>query len=227
MIAAKICGYLSGSHPFLNIPFYTKTLAVKQRNYMKNRRSVFIIFMISSLCRSVLGQPVYYTTANAHSHNDYEQALPFYNAYARHFGSIEADVWAVDGTLYVAHNRDQITEKRTLHKLYLDPLISRLKVNDRKAYDNGQPLQWLIDLKSSYREVMPLLNMMLQPYRKYFDCALNPDAVRIVISGSMPPPDSLHVYDPIFTFDGRLGYQYPKGDFQRVTLVSCQLYNVV
>ncbi len=40
-----------------------------------------------------------YTIANTHSHNDYEQPIPFWTAYNAQFGSIEADVFLVDGRL--------------------------------------------------------------------------------------------------------------------------------
>src|SRR5699024_5314638 len=115
----------------------------------------------------------------------------------------------------------------TFEKLYLKPLLHRISVNGGQPYKNGQSLQLLIDLKSPYDKVLPLLEKELKPYERYFDIAENPDAVRIVISGNMPPADSLHVYDEIFTFDGRLGKDYPPEDFQRVTLVSANVQQLV
>jgi hypothetical protein len=189
---------------------------------------ISVIALILFTCYSHLSaQPEHYTTANAHAHNDYEHALPFYGAYTRHFGSIEADVWARKGKLFVAHARNQIKPHRTFQKLYLQPLLHRLKVNGGKPYKDGQPLQLLIDLKSPYYKVLPLLEQDLQPYKKYFDCKHNPNAVRIVISGNMPPADSLHLYDPIFTFDGRLGNHYPAEDLRRIKLVSVDVQNLV
>lgn len=172
-------------------------------------------------------QPTHYTTANGHSHNDYEQALPFYGAYARHFGSIEADIWAVNGKLMVAHDKAGIRPDRTFKNLYLHPLLKRLKVNNGKAYRDGQPLQLLIDLKSSYSKTLPLLKKTLAPYYSYFDLGHNPNAIRIVISGEMPPPDSLRYFDPVFTFDGRIGNQYAKKDMQRVVLISANVQKFV
>src|SRR4249920_4141992 len=72
-------------------------------------------------------QPNLYTTANAHSHNDYENATPFSLAFANGFGSIEADVFSVDDTLFVAHNRQDIRRDRSLRALYLDPLAKSLR----------------------------------------------------------------------------------------------------
>jgi alkaline phosphatase len=169
----------------------------------------------------------HYTMENGHSHNDYEHALPFYDAYARHFGSIEADLWAENGKLFVSHTQAQIKQNRTFTSLYLDPLVSRLKANDGYAYKNREPLQLLIDLKSSYTKVLPLLLKDLKPYRSYFDRSQNPHAVRIVISGAMPPPDKLVLYDQIFTFDGRLGNHYAAPDLKRVKLVSANVQSLV
>ena len=168
-----------------------------------------------------------YPTARAHSHNDYEQMLPFYNAYARHFGSIEADVWAVGDTLLVGHDQKDLRPERTLQQLYIRPLIRQMKMHHGKAYADGQSLQLLIDLKSSYQEVLPLLEKLLRPYWYYFDRQKNPHAVRLVISGNMPPPERLHQFDPRFTFDGRIGPDYPPEDLVRVELVSDQVQRFV
>jgi alkaline phosphatase len=127
----------------------------------------------------------------------------------------------------VAHTSAEINHKRTFSSLYLDPLVSRLKANGGYAYKDRQPLELLIDLKSSYKKVLPLLLKKLKPYRGYFDLSQNPHAVRIVISGAMPPPDKLTLYDSIFTFDGRLGNHYPKEDLKRVKLVSADVQNLV
>ena len=52
---------------------------------------------------TVTGQTVY-TSANAHSHNDYLQHTPFYQAFNEQFGSIEADIHLRNGLLLVAHD---------------------------------------------------------------------------------------------------------------------------
>jgi len=192
-------------------------------------RTIFLFFLsyLGWISYSLAQESIHYTTTNVHSHNDYDQAIPFYGAYAREFGSIEADLWVVDSQLYVAHDRPEISSEHTFRFLYLDPLIRQIKSNGGKAYRSGKDLQLLIDLKSPYYEVLPLLLHELEPYRPYFDRKNNPDAVRLVISGHMPPPDSLYIYDPIFTFDGRLNTEYPEENWERVILVSANVQNVV
>ncbi len=81
---------------------------------------------------SILSAQISYSTLNAHSHNDYEQKVPFVLAYNAHFGSIEADIWEINGELFVAHNRDQITPERTLDALYIQPIISRFRKTKEK-----------------------------------------------------------------------------------------------
>jgi len=49
-----------------------------------------VLILISFI---VNAQPRIYSNANAHSHNDYEQANPFWNAYTEGFGSIEVDIF--------------------------------------------------------------------------------------------------------------------------------------
>lgn len=43
--------------------------------------------------KSGFAQEKEYTVANAHSHNDYEQPNPFFEAYGEQFGSIEAAIF--------------------------------------------------------------------------------------------------------------------------------------
>lgn len=47
-----------------------------------------------------------------HSHNDYDQARPFWGAYEANAASIEADIWLIDGAIYVAHDREDVHPER-------------------------------------------------------------------------------------------------------------------
>src|SRR5579872_6344367 len=59
-------------------------------------------------------QPLHYTVANTHSHNDYEQPTPFWMAWQHQFGSIEADIWLVGGKVLIGHDTEEIKSGRTL-----------------------------------------------------------------------------------------------------------------
>jgi alkaline phosphatase len=165
----------------------------------------------------------YQVNKNAHSHNDYLQKQPFYLAHANHFYSMEIDVFLRDTQLLVAHTEKEIQANRTIESLYLEPLISEIKINGGKPYSNGDRLQFLIDLKNDGAAALQLLAQKIKPIRQYFDVAGNPDAVRLVITGATPAPALFDNYDPIFFFDGRPGLQYTPAQLQRVAFVSAPL----
>ncbi|MCF2489047.1 hypothetical protein [Dyadobacter sp. CY347] len=62
----------------------------------------------------VLGQQVNAQFPQGHSHNDYLQPAPFALAYQQGFGSVEADVFLINDSLFVAHEKTQIDPSRTL-----------------------------------------------------------------------------------------------------------------
>ena len=96
-------------------------------------RQLFL-FLLFFFTLRVFSQPSNYTTANAHSHNDYEKPVPFREAYDQQFGSIEADIFLQDGKLIVAHQEDQLAAGRTLESLYLDPLAKCIEKNNGTVY---------------------------------------------------------------------------------------------
>ena len=116
-----------------------------------------------------------YTTANAHSHNDYERPNPFVEAYKHQFGSIEADIFLVSGStdLYVAHHRSDLDKKkRTLDSLYLLPLVDRIRKNNGFVYsDTLRKLQLMIDIKT---EAVPTLNRLIEILQKYPELIKSP-----------------------------------------------------
>ena len=149
-----------------------------------------------------------------HSHNDYEQKQPFFAAYNLGFDSIEADLYLKDNELYVAHNWDKITSERTFKKLYLEPILAKIKENNGFPYPNNKPLQLLLDLKKDGKDILKLLYSQMSPYKKELQY------VTISISGDMPPPDEFQHFDKLFNFDGRQELIYSEEAFKRVSLVS-------
>ncbi|HKI88471.1 MAG TPA: hypothetical protein VKA38_05540, partial [Draconibacterium sp.] len=83
----------------------------------------------------------------AHSHNDYEHNRPLFDALDYHFKSVEADIYSVGDSLFVAHNFDQIKPGRTLRNMYLDPLEKRIAENKGSVYGNGEEIILLVDIK--------------------------------------------------------------------------------
>ncbi|HZI68070.1 MAG TPA: alkaline phosphatase, partial [Hanamia sp.] len=90
-------------------------------------KKIFLLFFLVSASVSVFAQHKKYTVADAHAHNDYMHPVPFYTAWNAGFGSIEADVFPVNGVLLVSHNKEALNPKRTLDSLYLNPLLKELQ----------------------------------------------------------------------------------------------------
>lgn len=112
-----------------------------------NQNRVLLVLLILTLGTVSMSycQPRSYSVANAHAHNDYNNAIPFHAAYNAGFGSIEVDVFPVDGKLYVAHDKKNINKDRTLKSLYLDPIQNALSV------DGSRKFILLVDIKENYR----------------------------------------------------------------------------
>ena len=104
--------------------------------------------ILIALCLASLSAVAQENLKKAHAHNDYEHAKPFFEAYKLGFGSIEADVYAINGELLVSHNLADVKADRTLKSLYIDPIVAVLK-----AKKQGNFHQFLIDLNL---KIMPL-----------------------------------------------------------------------
>ena len=147
----------------------------------------------------------------AHAHNDYEHQKPFYEAFNLGFGSIEADVFAIKGELYVAHEIGHTAANRTLKSLYLDPIEQVLK-NDKQ----GNFHLFLIDSKTPADSTMPLLVKALAPLAKL----IQEKNIKIVVSGNRPEPKDYVKFPNWITFDGRKDESVPAFAKDRVYLVS-------
>ena len=124
------------------------------------RGSIFALFLC--IGTRVLSEPIPLT--RVHAHNDYEHARPLFDALDHGFCSVEADIYLVDGQLLVAHEHSQARRERTLQALYLDPLRERVKKNGGRVYPNGPEVTLLIDLKTNWREIYPVLRGVLKGY---------------------------------------------------------------
>ncbi|HEY9363863.1 MAG TPA: hypothetical protein VIQ00_11410, partial [Chitinophagaceae bacterium] len=95
--------------------FYTFTTHfINMTTFIKGISLVVFLFYCT------VAQSQTYIASNAHSHNDYLNSKPFTRAYEAGFGSIEADIFPVNDTLYVAHSKKEIQVQRTMKSLYLD-----------------------------------------------------------------------------------------------------------
>jgi len=191
----------------MKLPF-PSLINAKLHNKLNTKKMRFIYFTtFLILCSNLQAQLI-------HSHNDYEQKKPFFDAYNLSFDSIEADLYVKDNELFVAHDWNKITAERTFKKLYLEPLLAKIKENKGFPYPNKKKLQLLLDLKKDGKEILKLLYLILNPYKKELQ------HVTISLSGDMPAPEEFQDYDKLFFFDGRQELTYSKDAFKRVSLVS-------
>ena len=178
---------------------------------------ITILLLISALF-SVKAQ---YSTFNAHSHNDYSNDIPFWLAYYNHFGSIEADIWAVEGELFVAHSKSEIRPEQTLDALYIQLIVKLVRHNKGKAWnDHSSTFQLLIDLKTAVEPTLSLLVEKLRKYPDVFDQHINENAICIVISGNRPEPSGFGNYPDYIYFDGLLNGNYSEQQQKRIALYS-------
>lgn len=158
-----------------------------------------------------------YSTSNAHSHNDYENAVPFYTAYENNFGSIEADIFYYNDSLFVGHVFGDILKKRTIQSLYLDPLAKKIKGNNGFPYkDSTKTLQLLIDIKTDPERTIGKLVKYLNNYPEI----INNNKVKIVITGNRPSPDKFSTYPSYLFFDGDFEKAYSNIELKRIGLFS-------
>ena len=145
---------------------------------------------------------------NAHSHNDYLHKRPLLDALAQGFTSVEADIFLVGGKLLVGHERDRLTEDRTLESLYLEPLAHRVKQNGGQIYDGKQHFILLIDIKSAASETYAHLAKELAKHADMFsavkDGRVRLGAVTVVISGNQPRDELTDAKLRHAGFDGRI-----------------------
>ena len=135
---------------------------------------------------AVHAQPVPLT--RVHAHNDYEHKRPLLDALDQGFCSVEADIYLVDGQLFVAHERNKVRPERTLQALYLEPLRQRVRQNNGRVYRNGPEVVLLVDLKSDWTEIYPVLRKVLQQYADmlvtFHDGIRETNAILAIITGN-------------------------------------------
>jgi hypothetical protein len=145
--------------------------------------------------------------ANAHSHNDYYQPRPLFDAWELGFGSIEADVVLVKGKLLVGHSLLETISDRDLRRTYLQPLMERFQ-SDGRIYAEPSTLILLIDFKSDAEESYAALKSVLADFKPMLarveQGRLIEGAVQVIISGNRPIHTMRGETDRLAFLDGRL-----------------------
>lgn len=180
---------------------------------MKSSRIIYFCFLLFSV--GIFAQE--FQRARVHSHNDYRQESPFWNAYTSGAHSIETDVYLQQGVLYVTHSKSEIIPEHTLEELYLKPLKKEYgttkKVQDPRK---NRGLQILIDIKS---EAETSLNVLVNLLRNYPEL-INHPKLRFVISGNRPDPEKYSTYPDFIWFDHQDLSPISEQAMNKVALVS-------
>ena len=181
---------------------------------MKYHVTIFtlITFIFAGVLTKV--QPKKYSVANAHSHNDYLNDQPFHLAFKKGFGSIEADIFPVNGILCVAHNKKEIQPQLTLKSLYLEPLLKELKTN------KARQVKLLVDIKEDHELSLNLLLQEIEPLIQYLSTSQEHKQLTILISGERPQPAKYKNYPGYIFFDDDLKLTHTVAEWKRVGQVS-------
>ena len=135
-----------------------------------------------------------------HSHNDYNQEIPFWNAYIAGASSIESDIFLQDSTLYVTHHKSEIIPDRTLNALYLDPIATIIKLGFK-----FRPITLLIDIKSEPYATLKALETLLNEYPNI----ISHPGITFIISGSRPRPCDYRNHPSYMLFDHQSKGPFP------------------
>ena len=177
----------------------------------------FIAMGVILYCFPLFAQIKLYSVANAHSHNDYENPVPFHTAYNAGFGSIEADIFLQNGDLIVAHDTIELKKHRTLEEYYLIPLFYAVQKNNGHAYpDTAKQLQMLIDIKT---DSINTLNKLIE-ILKQIPLLSNNKSLKWVVTGNRPAPELFNQYPSFISFDGELHKEYSKQALAKIAMLS-------
>lgn len=144
----------------------------------------------------------------AHAHNDYLHLRPLLGALDRGFCSIEADVWLVDGRLYLGHAAPN--RLKPFVETYLAPLAKRVAGNGGSVYPGWDgSLRLLVDIKSEGGPTWKALERDLAGFPElltsYDGGVVAPRAVTVVASGNRPFDLMAAASSRRSFVDGRLG----------------------
>lgn len=184
-------------------------------------RKLFLFITVLS-CTTAFAQPKVYSTANAHSHNDYQQGSPLLSAYTLQFGSVEADVMLSGDELLVAHTEHDFDQHKTLEDLYLKPIQGFIQANKGHVYaDESRKLILMLDIKS---DAIPTVNKVIDLLQKYPELIHTP-SFKVLVSGNKPDPNTYISYPSFLVFDGLLSSRYSKDAIGRIAMLSDNFIN--
>jgi hypothetical protein len=138
-------------------------------------------FLASNLAKAAASARA--VSARMHSHNDYEQNTPLFDALANRFASVEADIWMGYGVIEVSHLGLSFTG--SLRGLYLDPLQKLVDARG-SVYGDGKPFYLWLDIKDRRPGLAARLLQELDDYpmfARFSAAAMHPGTVVAILTG--------------------------------------------
>lgn len=130
---------------------------------------------------------------NAFAHNDYWHKRPLLDALDNGFTHVEADIYLQKGALIVTHVLHPVfyNRKRTLERLYLQPVQERICANNGHVYSgDNRPLILMVDIKTNATKTYKVLAPLLERYRpiltEYNNGHIIQRQVTVVLTGRKP-----------------------------------------
>src|SRR4051794_34430538 len=149
-------------------------------------RTVLMVMLVGLAGATEAAEPKPLT--RAHAHNDYEHPHPLIDALDQGFCSVEADVHLIAGHLLVGHDPRDLSPRKTLQSLYLDPLKKRIAENGGRVYKDGPTVTLMIDVKSDAASTYAAIKEALKPYEGLLTVfrgdKIEPGAITVIISGN-------------------------------------------
>lgn len=106
-------------------------------------------------------------TLPAYAHNDYENLRPLKEAVERGFRGAEVDLFLIDSTLRVGHDRRRAQDGAAFEALYLEPL-SALVARCGALTSDGHPFLLAVDFKERSPAAYDALTRLLSGYHSLF-----------------------------------------------------------
>ncbi len=160
---------------------------------MKKSGVFFLFLILLSSLQLVQAQQ----TFQLHSHNDYLQTVPFWDAFSAGCASIEVDVILQDGKLMAAHEKESILSTRTISSLYFEPIRHAVNLGMIKEFN----FHLLVDFKTEAYTTMDALVLAAKPFEDFLYSKSNPKGLKLIISGSRPKPEDYRNYPEWAFFD--------------------------
>lgn len=174
-------------------------------------QKLFARILISIICLTANQLAIsqhYGILQKGHSHNDYRQKRPLYDALELGFCSIEIDVYVKNERLIVSHLPIFLNQKPDIESLYFQPL-SKLTADSlfEKSFQK-QPLILMIDIKNEPEKALELLRTKIEMLKNSLcypnqNCGNNA-LIQICLSGRKPMSGNFSDSSRYYTIDGSI-----------------------